>query len=203
MDKLPSRHAEVNTVVYGKTASERLAPDDWVNAGLRALARAGFTALKADTLAKGLGVSRGSFYWHFADVGAFHAAVLRRWREVALENIVAELEGTPGDRLQALMQRAFSARSNLESAVRAWASADPKVRAAVEVVDAERVRYLANLLIEAGLDAAIAASRARVLNWAYLGRSLSPGGTGDVRTMVEDLSQLMRTRSRKKYLRPQ
>jgi AcrR family transcriptional regulator len=191
------RRAEVNTVVYGKTASERLRPDDWVNAGLRALARAGFTALKADSLAKTLGVSRGSFYWHFSDVSAFHAAVLRRWREVALENVVAELEGTPGDRLQELIVRAFSARSNLESAVRAWASADPKVRAAVETVDAERIRYLANLLIEAGLDRATAAGRARVLNWAYLGRSLSPGSTGDVQTMVEDLSRLMRTRSRK------
>jgi AcrR family transcriptional regulator len=188
--------------MYGKAASERLGPDDWVNAGLRALARAGFTALKADSLANGLGVSRGSFYWHFADVSAFHAAVLRRWREVALENIVAELDGTSGDRLQALIERALSTRSNLESAVRAWASADPKVRAAVEVVDAERVRYLANLLIETGLDPAVAAGRARVLNWAYLGRSLSPESTGDVQTMVEDLSQLMRTRSRKKSSSP-
>jgi hypothetical protein len=76
------------------------------------------------------------------------------------------------------------------------------VRAAVEVVDAERVRYLANLLIETGLDPAVAAGRARILNWAYLGRSLSPGSTGDVETMVEDLSQLMRTRSRKKSSSP-
>ena len=178
---------------------ERLGPMDWVNAGLRALARSGFTALKADVLAKSLGVSRGSFYWHFADVGAFHAAVLQRWREVALENIVAEIEGTPGDRLQALIRRGFSARLNLESAVRAWAFADQKIRAAVDAVDAERVRYLKDLLVEAGVDPDIAESRAWLINWAYLGRSLSPRRmeSEELQAIVDDLSRLMRLRGGK------
>src|SRR5262245_40588342 len=173
---------------------QRLGPMDWVNAGLRALARSGFTALKADVLAKSLGVSRGSFYWHFADVGAFHAAVLRRWREVALESIVAEIEGTPGDRLQALIRRGFSARLNLESAVRAWAFAEPKARVVVDTVDAERVRYLKNLLVEAGVDPDVAESRAWLINWAYLGRSLSPRRMEreELQVIVDDLSRLMR-----------
>ncbi|HXW27226.1 MAG TPA: TetR/AcrR family transcriptional regulator [Xanthobacteraceae bacterium] len=172
-----------------------------MSAGLRALARSGFTALKADTLAKRLGVSRGSFYWHFADVGAFHAAVLQRWREVALENIVAELQGPPGDRLQELIRRALSARLNLESAVRAWAIADEKVRAVVAKVDAERVRYLKKLLVEDGLDPDIAESRACVLNWTYLGRSLAPQSlhAEGLQTIVEDLSRLMRLRGRRRF----
>ena len=178
---------------------QRLGPMDWIDAGLRALARSGFTALKADILAKSLGVSRGSFYWHFADVGAFHTAVLQRWREVALENVVAEIEGTPGDRLQALLRRGFSARLNLESAVRAWGFADQKVRTAVDTVDAERVRYLKNLLVEAGVDPDIAESRAWLIIWAYLGRSLSPRRMKDeeVQAIVDDLSQLMRLRGGK------
>jgi AcrR family transcriptional regulator len=184
--------------MYGKGSGERLGPAEWVDAGLRALARSGFTALKADTLARSLKVSRGSFYWHFADVGAFHAAVLEHWREVALENIVAELEGAPGDRLHALISRAFSTRSKLESAVRAWAVADAKARAAVEAVDAERVRYLAKLLTGAGLDPSTAGSRARVLNWAYLGHSLAPGRMEEDETaaVVDDLAWLIRRRPR-------
>ena len=63
--------------------TEQLSADDWINAGLKALAKGGFTALKADPLARTMGVSRGSFYWHFADLGAFHAAILKRWREIA------------------------------------------------------------------------------------------------------------------------
>jgi len=178
---------------------QRLGPMDWIDAGLRALARSGFTALKADILAKSLGVSRGSFYWHFADVGAFHTAVLQRWREIALENIVAEIEGTPGDRLQALLRRGFSARLNLESAVRSWGFADQKVRTAVDTVDVERVRYLKNLLVEAGVDPDIAESRAWLIIWAYLGRSLSPRRMKDeeMQAIVDDLSRLMRLRGGK------
>src|SRR3979411_3548023 len=72
--------------------TDQLSAKDWLNQGLKTLARSGFTALKAEPLAKAMGVSRGSFYWHFADIGAFHAAILKHWREVAAERIIAGLE---------------------------------------------------------------------------------------------------------------
>lgn len=152
---------------------DRLTARDWVNAGLKALAKSGFTALKADALAKVLGVSRGSFYWHFADVGAFHAAVLQRWREVAYENVVREVEGTASNRLTALLDRAFRADIHLERAIRSWTTVEPKARAMVEAVDDRRLKYIRELLIEAGLPSDAASARARILYWAYLGHGLS------------------------------
>jgi AcrR family transcriptional regulator len=151
----------------------RLSAHDWVKAGLRFLADAGFAALKADSLAKTRGVSRGSFYWHFADIDAFHDAVLQRWQEIAFQNIVEELEGPPAERLQALFKRAFRADSPLERAVRAWATADPRARAMVESVDLKRRDYIEKLLIEAGLDVERASIRARIIYWTYLGHVLS------------------------------
>src|SRR5262245_40944342 len=74
------------------TMADQLSAQDWVDQGLKALAKSGFTALKADPLAKTMGVSRGSFYWHFADIGAFHAAILKRWREVTTEQTITDLE---------------------------------------------------------------------------------------------------------------
>jgi len=186
----------VNTVVYGKVRGNRLSPAEWVNAGLKTLAKTGFAILKADTLANTLGVSRGSFYWHFADVAAFHAAILRRWREIALENIIEEIDGSADDRLEALLYRAFSAAgSDTERAVRAWATADRHARAAVEAVDAERLRYLRKLLIESGVDPNLAEPRARILNWCYLGFALSPSRPDPetVQHTVADLSQLARS----------
>ena len=61
------------------------------------------------------------------------------------------------------------------------------------------MRYLKKLLIEAGVDPAIAGGRACVLNWAYLGRSLLPQSVEreEMQTIVEDLLRLMRLRSRK------
>ena len=123
---------------------DRLGPAEWVNAGLKALAKSGFSALKADTLANSLGVSRGSFYWHFADVSAFHAAILRRWREIALENIIAEIEGAADDRLEALILPRICRPVRASSGpCGAWATADARARAAVEAVDAERIRLSA------------------------------------------------------------
>src|SRR3569833_1626991 len=95
--------------------------DDWIKEGLKALARSVFTALKADPLAKAMGVSRGSFYWHFADLGAFQAAVLKRWREIAAEQIIADVEADSDEPLKALLRRTFGARLDLERAVRNWA----------------------------------------------------------------------------------
>ena len=75
--------------------ADQLSAKDWLEAGLDALAASGFTALKAEPLAKALNVSRGSFYWHFADLNAYHSAILGHWREVAAERIIADLEQTP------------------------------------------------------------------------------------------------------------
>jgi AcrR family transcriptional regulator len=174
-------------------ADTRLGPEEWVRAGLKALAKSGASALKADTLATGLGVSRGSFYWHFADVPAFHAAVLKRWREVALENIIAEIENT-SDPLEALLRRAFAGGSGVESAVRAWATANVLARNAVEAVDVERIRYISKLLVDAGLSPEIASTRARLLNWTYLGFAISATKLDDasLKHAIKDLSRLAR-----------
>ncbi len=176
-------------------SDDRLRPAEWVNAGLKALAGAGFTALRADSLAKSLGVSRGSFYWHFRDVGEFHRAVLQRWREVALEEIVAEVEAVAGDRLEALLRRAFTARSSLEVAVRAWATAAPEAKAAVAAVDAKRESYLRALLIETGLETNHATTRARIIYWTYLGYRLSSHRLDKqaLERAIKDLSQLARS----------
>ena len=77
--------------------TDQLSATDWLNQGLKTLAKNGFTALKAEPLAKAMGVSRGSFYWHFADIRAFHAAILNHWRDVAAEQIIANVEAAAKD----------------------------------------------------------------------------------------------------------
>src|SRR3954466_13987680 len=110
--------------------NDQLSREDWLNRGLKILAQNGFTALKADPMAKALGVSRGSFYWHFADIGAFHAAILKHWREVARRRIIANLEAASDnrDRLPLLLRQAFGRAVALESAVRPWAGVHQPAR---------------------------------------------------------------------------
>jgi AcrR family transcriptional regulator len=151
--------------------SDQLSAEDWLDQGLRTLAEKGFTALKAEPLSKAMGVSRGSFYWHFADISAFHAALLQHWREIATEQIIATLESgsNKGERLRLLLQRVFSAKLTLENAVRTWATLNPAARSAVQAIDRRRLGYIEGLLSEQGLSSDIARARAQVLYWAFLG----------------------------------
>ena len=171
--------ALVNTLVYGgpgnPAMTDQLSANDWLDQGLKTLAKSGFTALKAEPLAKAMGVSRGSFYWHFADIGAFHSAVLARWREVAAEQIIANVEAAAAHEkpLAVLLRRVFSERLMLENAVRSWASVDPKARAAVQAIDRRRLGYVENLLTQSGLPAEVARARAQILYWAFLGFALT------------------------------
>jgi AcrR family transcriptional regulator len=167
--------APVNTVLYGGDMNDQLSANDWLDQGLKALASRGFTALKAEPLAKAMGVSRGSFYWHFADIGAFHAAILARWHEVAAEQIIANVEAASKDEnpLARLLRRVFGERLTLERAVRTWASVDTAARAAVQAIDRRRLGYVESLLMQAGLPADVARARAQILYWAFLGFALS------------------------------
>ena len=155
--------------------ADQLSAKDWLDGGLKALARSGFSALKAEPLAKVMGVSRGSFYWHFADIGAFHAAILAHWREVAAEQIIANVEAAAKDQnpLTLLLRRVFGERLALENAVRTWASVDAAARAAVEAIDQRRLGYVENLMRQSGLPSEIARARAQILYWAFLGFALS------------------------------
>ena len=155
--------------------TDQLSTKDWLDQGLKTLAKSGFTALKAEPLAKAMGVSRGSFYWHFADIGAFHAAILKHWREVSAEQIIAALEASAEEDnpLSLLLNRAFGTKPSLEKAVRSWATIDPKARAAVLAIDRRRLDYLEHMLRQAGLEAETAAARAQILYWSYLGFALS------------------------------
>jgi AcrR family transcriptional regulator len=170
--------AAVKTVMYGgmwqgMSMADQLSAQDWVKQGLRTLSKEGFTALKAEPLARAMKVSRGSFYWHFADIGAFHAAILRRWREVAAERIIADLEAASDSPLPLLLGRAFGGNLRLENAVRAWAAHDPLARSAVQAIDRRRLEYLERMLESAGISPVVARARAQILYWAFLGFALS------------------------------
>ena len=176
------RLAPVNTLLYGTVffiwclaMTDQLSAQDWLDQGLKTLATQGFAGLKAEPLAKAMGVSRGSFYWHFADIGAFHAAVLKAWREVAAEAIIAYVDAPAGnaDPLIVLLQRVFSEKLGLERAVRSWAAFDRAAKAAVQAIDRRRLDYVADLIRVRGVSADAAQARAQILYWAFLGYALS------------------------------
>lgn len=156
--------------------NQRLTQQQWLEGGLDALAKLGPGALKIGFLASRLGVTRGSFYWHFKDLEDYRQQLLERWRSLSTEQIIARLEeqqqGT--DRLAALLRRAFLGPRPLERTLRAWAIEDPSVRQIIGEVDEKRIGYVADLLRAAGVNPQAIGYRARFLYWAYLGQSIAP-----------------------------
>lgn len=154
-------------------SKDRLTREQWIAHGLRTLARQGAAGLKTGMLAKGLQVSRGSFYWHFESIADFRAHLLATWQERATDGVIREIDSsiTGPARLTHLMKLAFNEDRSLDRAFRSWSASNPDAAKAVSTVDARRVAYIAKLLRESGVDAQASLPRAEFIYWAYIGQS--------------------------------
>ena len=128
----------------------RKTPQTWIDAGLTALKSTGPDGLRAETLARQLETTKGSFYWHFKDVPAFHDAVLAAWLAQAEARFAKALAS--GETTVTRLRGLSSLRQTpLDHAVRAWAVHDPRARKAVARLDKSIIATLTELLAE--LDA--------------------------------------------------
>jgi len=140
-------------------SATRLSPDSWIQAGFDALFAQGPSALKAEALARELKTTKGSFYWHFKDVPAYHEALLQTWETTCLArfNAIKSSHGTAVQRLRLLAQilendGTSDTSIKIEPAMRSWAQENQKVAASVSQVDSTRLKALDELLAEIGLS---------------------------------------------------
>jgi AcrR family transcriptional regulator len=183
--------------VYGDRVEDRLTKSDWIEHGLRTLAREGANALKVGAMATRLKVTRGSFYWHFGDIADFRAQVLQCWQERATDQVIRDLEAAKAEpgRLKHLMRRAFVTKRHLERAIRSWAADDKDVALTVAAVDSRRVSYIAEMLVTAGVERRRALPRAAFMYWAYLGQAIvmNPRHASIPASALDDISDLFET----------
>ena len=161
-----------------KSKATRLDAAAWVVAAFDALADGGIDAVRVEPLAKALGITKGSFYWHFADRRALLDAMLEAWMQgrVAAIRQQAPLRGAPAAVLRQvadLYTRNANARGlAIELAIRALARTDDGAAKAVRGVDRERLQQVGDLFAALGWPRGEAQARA-VLFYSYLfGESL-------------------------------
>ena len=162
-------------------AETRAGRPDWIMAALTLLGRSGIDAVRVEPLADKLGVTKGSFYWHFKDRDALHMAMLEAWRADTTHNVIARVEAESarkGERLTLLIGLATrnTALPRLEIAIRAWAKTDERVAGAVGEIDRQRTDYVASLLRDLGIEPRTARLRAKILYLALIGGLFSEGG---------------------------
>ncbi|MBV7377309.1 TetR/AcrR family transcriptional regulator [Maritimibacter dapengensis] len=171
----------------------RLKVENWIAAGFRALISHGPEALKAEPLARDLGTTKGSFYWHFKDVPDFRFKMLSHWLEHAMVALQSAIDagGTPTERLYRLAD-ATTAESDdfggaaAEPAIRAWAQSDPMVAKAVEEIDRRRLAYVERVLKDLDFTNP---DFARIIYGAYIGMGTLSATDG--RDNKDALSTLM------------
>ena len=152
--------------------ARKLGRADWLAAAFSALAHRGIEAVRVEPLAKRLGITKGSFYWHFADRGELLAALLAEWEQRATLAIIAAVErrgGSARERLLELFRRAFAADGRLDRRLRAWAEDDPQAAAVMARVDRRRLDYLRHLFTEIGFPPAQADIRSQLVYDALIG----------------------------------
>ena len=131
--------------------SPRLSKEDWLKAARLTLLHRGADAVRVEPLAKELGVTKGSFYWHFKDRNDLLEALLKEWEEetdILLENL-SELD--PKRALEKILEvvrhRTFSSEkgeSPSDVAIYAWAAIDPAVAKRVAKSEEERMGLFRN-----------------------------------------------------------
>lgn len=159
---------------------ESLTSDDWTSAALDALARGGLSTVAVEPLAKELGATKGSFYWHFVDREALIAATLALWEKRDTDLVIAAIEhgADASTRLRSLLQLAFGAvhvdprpgAGSVELALQANAT-HPLVAAALGRVTERRLAYLTTLFTELGMSPARARDRGLLAYSAFLGHA--------------------------------
>jgi AcrR family transcriptional regulator len=134
----------------------RLGRGDWQEAALDVIREGGLDALAVEHLARRLGVTKGSFYWHFHDRDDLLAAALGSWADSTLAAVGDRLGGdgrSPEERLAAFDRLAAerSADAAVELQLTAHAD-DPRVGPHLQRVMARRLELLGGLFAELGCD---------------------------------------------------
>lgn len=153
--------------------AERKTRNEWIAAALKAMAEGGVHAVRVERLARALGVSKGSFYWHFENRPALLTAMVHMWEEGGTERIIRQAEAGGGDvaaRIRRLWELTSSdTRIASELAIRDWARRDPTIAARVRGVDDRRMRYLRELFGQLGAPANEIEARAMLLASLLMG----------------------------------
>jgi AcrR family transcriptional regulator len=161
--------------ILPRPASDRLGRDDWIGAARAALVAGGVAAVKVDRLADTLGVTRGSFYWHFASRAELLDALLASWAEgnsAPFLRVLNRDQDNPARQYLHFIEVWVDENEFdpvYDSAVRDWARASAKVERLVRRIDQTRMDTLRAIFARMGYDELEAEVRARVTYYHQVG----------------------------------
>lgn len=168
-------------------AKDPLDRERWERAALAAIERGGPAAVAVVPLARELGVTKGSFYWHYDNRAELLAAALRRWEHEQTEELLAGIGAieNPHERLAELFRYSLEAMApTIYARLLAAAPDEPVVAAVVERTTEARIAFLERAFADLGMTPARAKRQALLTYAMYTGMAaLTPTSAlpGDAR----------------------
>lgn len=150
----------------------------WIEAGFQLLAQGGIDSVRVDRISKTIGLTRGSFYWHFKSRAELLEAMLELWHQKGTHDIIQLVEQeklNPNNRLSILLNLTTKSPGPqyggkfAELSIRVWGAHNPHAASVIKQVDAERVAFVHKLLIEMQVEPALASMLAEIIYNAYIG----------------------------------
>jgi AcrR family transcriptional regulator len=139
-----------------KKGSARLSKEKWLALSMAILKKRGPGALKIDQLTASLGVTKGSFYWHFGSSRKFLLALTEKWAQdytYIVGDALAVLELPPRDKLRTAIQLIVeNGQGGMDTNFRNLAIAYPYLASEVREVDIYRTRVITSLFEELGFE---------------------------------------------------
>lgn len=95
---------------------QNLGAEDWAEVALDVIAGGGVEAVAVEPLARRLGVTKGSFYWHYANRDALVTRALEVWERHETVDMIgrAEREPRPRERIHTLFRTAANTDARSE-----------------------------------------------------------------------------------------
>jgi AcrR family transcriptional regulator len=162
--------------------NQRLTREEWLSGALQVLSREGGGRLRVEALAESLGLTTGSFYWHFKNRRDFVHSLIQYWDQYSTGFVIQTVNAAdsgPEDKLLTLMLvivREDLARYDVP--FNAWATQDSEVERLVKKVLMKRFTYARRLFTAMGFRGDEVDVRVRALaGYMTLEVGLTAGGT--------------------------
>ena len=160
-------------------STESLTRDDWISAAWDMLGENGLDGVRVEPLARRLGVTKGSFYWHFKDRQQLMEALLDRWFSIWDDQMLPDMEeaANPADRIWALFESVLGRLTRGQTvSLRMMSHSDADVARRIDARDAQRLSFLTSQLVEIGFAPSEARVRGQVYQTIMTGEYLRSGG---------------------------
>ena len=134
--------------------NKQFSKEKWLQKALKQLSKKGNLGLTIEELSKTLGVTKGSFYYHFKSRYDFTLQLFDYWEAISTTNVMEHVNQAEGDAAERLLRltKFLIKKDNwrYELAIRAWVQIHPVLIPMLKQIDLRRYEFVSALFKEMG-----------------------------------------------------